>query len=366
MSLAEYRILSAENREVQDTNGGDEWVVVYEIPAENLAAERPNFSRSIDNVLPESSPSDPFPPHIHYSSISPVDSETYAVKCIYRRPTPGSLLRPGRGICHVESYTTTRIRVVETQSNVKFSPEVFKDESFEHKGDMTVIEVTDAKGNMSTAMRTLVLTYGANLARWGGSDDMSSDERRAADKRYQEEREQYRKLKETIINEEVEKFTEKFFPTVQVPEVSERLRLTVQTCDWWSEYFPLMKRAHAWEGTAGELKIRDYSTSFAKCSAVKVRLRPQDTTLVDSEYTFDIRNKQWPLEGVVPSVTLVVTRIGAKISVRQSPVNIETDVASALGADFTGLDEYFEWWPTSKQPVFRREHSGEIVSISII
>ena len=346
MSLAEYRILSAENREVQDTNGGDEWIVVYEIPAEKLTAERPNFRRSVDNVLPESEASDPFPPHIHYSSISPVDSETYAVKCIYRRPTPGSLLRPGRGIVRVQSYTTTRMKTVETTSDIDIPKDVLDD------ADLTYTDVTTAYGG---SFRDLVIVFGGNLA---------NPNQYETEREYQQARDKYDKLQETIIREEAEKRTRDYFPTVQVPEVSERLRLVVQTCDWWSEFFPAITRADAWVGTAGELTIKDFSTVNAKCSGITISLRSQDTSLVDCEYTFDIRQDTWPVEGDVPVVTWKVTRRGTSIIVRQAPLNIDTDVATKLGSDFTALDDYFDWWPTAKQANFRSAHSTEIVDFT--
>jgi len=346
MSLAEYRILSAENREVQDTNGGDEWIVVYEIPAENLTAERPNFRRSVDNVLPESEASDPFPPHIHYSSISPVDSETYAVKCIYRRPTPGSLLRPGRGTVRVQSYTTTRMRTVETTGEIDITKDVLDDAELDYK------DVTSVYGG---SMRDIILVFGGNLA---------NRSQYKTDQEYQQARDKYDALQKTIIQEEAEKRTRDYFPTVQVPEVSERLRVVVQTCDWWSEFFPAITRAGAWVGTAGSLKIKDFSTLNAKCSGIKVSLRDQDTTLVDCEYTFDIRRDAWPVEGQGPRVTWKVSRIGTSISVRQLPLNVETDVASSLGGDFTALDDYFDWWPTAKQANFRSAHSTEIVDFT--
>jgi len=326
MSLNDYRILNLENREVQDAHGGDEWVVIYEIPADKLAAERKNFRRSLDNVLPESSASDPFPPHIQYSAVTPVDSETYAVKCVYRRPTMSTILQPGRGWFFLDSYVTTKTRTVPVMST-----------------DGEASDAAPPADPLQSFYSLVGFSSGATVP-YDTLDNRTTS-------LYNDWLARGRQGKEP---ESVQ------IGTQQSPQVISRGTLMIYTCDWFTELWDLLDRGAEWIGKAGTtITIGAVEFHGPKLSAVRVGLRESDVSVVECTYKFSLRNTEWSVDGDTVTEKKTPWRLGGDSEVTristtsggraESMELIHNDGEAVTGyADFgDDWDDYFTWLPSN-------------------
>jgi hypothetical protein len=112
--LEKYRIKSSSERWSSQYET-EEWVLVYIIPEDKRDTLKPYYKVSIDNILPGHDTTDPYAPCINESgpmALSEAYPGHYELPVVYRRPPINMILQPGRGICGMNTYASSRTKEI--------------------------------------------------------------------------------------------------------------------------------------------------------------------------------------------------------------------------------------------------------------
>jgi len=258
MSLTDLRILSIESGQVAE-GGAVQYVVTYKLPAERVSEEEPYYRPSLENKYPFAPAWDPLPPCIHSYRLQPTDSgDWWKLVCVYRRPTMQMILQPGRGWFYLDSYNSSRAKqlpILSGEANAEGLQRYYEP------------PITGNFFPLSPATAQYVRDYA--YREW---------------------------LKEQPLKAESIKLQ-----TQRVSQVISHGTLVIMTCDWFTEYWDLVRRAVHWIGKGGikPIKIGNLTFTMPRLAGVHIEPRRSDASIVDCKYQFNLRSTEWLVTGGV-------------------------------------------------------------------
>jgi len=341
MPLTDLRILSVESGQVAE-GGAVQYVVTYKLPAERVRQEEPYYRPRLENRYPFAPAWDPLPPCIHSYRLQPTDSgDWWKLVCVYRRPTMQMILQPGRGWFYLDSYNSSRSRNLPVLSG-----------KAEAHGLQRYYEppITGDFFPVSSATTEYVRDY--EYRRW---------------------------LREHPLKAESIKLQ-----TERVSQVVSHGTLVVMTCDWFTEYWDLVRRAIHWIGKGGirPIKIGKLTFTMPRLAAVHIEPRRSDASIVDCKYKFNLRSTEWLVTGGIielrgdkvvrrstaPRIYEAVTRwpgVGRAKNpwlhvpetensvLRMQVINSEAEAVTGWVDFGDDWDSYFSWMPRDDLEEYR-------------
>jgi len=256
-ALSKYRRAHSSDRPLVDNEGEEECVQIYIIPNDELDNARQHFASGRENILLGHNKKDVYAPCVNSAVVVPSMEfpEHHEVTVLFRRPSPGLILQPGRAILSLDTYTTSEKigGSVTTRAATESSGE----------GDIRATQITIQEWP-TVSIPSLQI---ASLSAARPGDVMSAHPPPLPP------------MKEGGTTQTTTKPATAFVSRAH-------LALIIEAADFAVNLNVVARREEAWIDKRGQLYIHGYLWRDLKCARVRVRPRSTNAGILDSTWTF--------------------------------------------------------------------------------